>query len=166
MSADQAPEADAVIARLLARSGDAQYARIRGEALDWLLTHAEVGYPRLLAIADTANPPSLAVLALARFGRVDGVLVLARLLRDADDPMVVLVAGALAEDPAPEAFAVLVEALSSPRDQVVASAADALAQRGDAAACGPLAAASEHPDPDVRARVEFAAARLGCPSRG
>ena len=161
MTAAPVPEADAVIARLLAPSGDPQYARIRGEALDWLLTHADVGYPRLLAVADTADPPSLAVLALVRFGRADSVPVLARLLREADDPMVVLVAGALAEHPAPEAFAVLVEALSSPRDQVVASAADGLADRGDPGARGPLLATSDHPDPDVRDRIRAALTRLG-----
>jgi HEAT repeat protein len=160
VTVDPTAEADAVIARLLAPSGDPQYARIRGEALDWLLSHADVGYPRLLAIADTANPPSLAVLALPRFGRADSVPVLARLLREADDPTVVLVAGALAEHPAPEALAVLVEALASPRDQVVASAADGLAQRGDPAANAPLLAAAGHPDPHVRARIRAAAERL------
>jgi HEAT repeat protein len=155
-------EVDREIRRLLAPSGDPQYARIRGEALGWLVAHADVAYPRLLALVDTAAPPALAVLALPRFGRADSVPVLARLLSSADDATVVLVAGALAAHPAPEAFAALRAALRSPRDQVVASAADGLAERGDQAACPSLAAALAHPDPEVRARVGAAAQRLGC----
>jgi HEAT repeat protein len=157
-----AAEIDRQIQRLLAPSGDPQYRLARGEALEWLLAHADDSYPKLLALVDVAAPPVLAVSALPRFGRADSVPVLERVLRKADDPTTVVAGHALAEHPAPEARGALERALHDARDQVVASAADGLALRGDRAACPALAAALTHPNPDVRARLRAAAVRLDC----
>ena len=158
-------EIDRQMQRLLAPSGDAQYRRARGEALDWLLAHAADAYPRLLAIVETPEPPALAVLALAQFQREDAVPVLERILHEAADPTVVVAGSALAQLRSASARVALERALRDTRDQVVASAADALGERGDADACGSLAAVLQHPNPDVRARIHNAAARLGCKGR-
>ncbi|GAA1383289.1 HEAT repeat domain-containing protein [Catellatospora chokoriensis] len=155
-------EADRQIRRLLAPSGDPQYRLARGAALTWLLEHPQEAYPRLLAILQSPAPPALALAAVVHFQRADSVPVLEHVLHTADDPTVVVAAQALAEHPAPEAGAVLRRALGSAREQTVASAADGLAMRGDSAACVPLTAALQHPDPDVRRRVQAAVARLGC----
>ena len=158
----ESAEVDRQLHRLLAPSGDAQYRRVRGEALDWLLAHAAETFPRLRAIVDTPEPPAVAVLALARFERADAVPVLERILHESADPTVVVAASALAQLSVPGARAALERALRDARDQVVASAADALGERGDADACSSLAAVLQHPNPDVRARIRRAADRLGC----
>jgi len=161
-SSDAGDEIDRQLQRLLAPSGDAQYQRVRGEALDWLLAHADDAYPRLLAIVDATEPPALAVLALAEFRRADAVPALERVLNESADPTVVMASTALAKLNVPSARAALERALRAERDQVVASAADGLGELGDPEACGALAAARRHPSPDVRARIREAAILLGC----
>jgi len=155
-------ELDRQIQRLLAPSGDRQYARARGEALQWLLAHATDAYPRLFAIVDAPEPPALAIMALAEFQRDDAVPVLERILHAGADPTVVVASSALARLSSPKARVSLERALRDERDQVVASAADALGERGDASACGALAAVLQHPSSDVRARIQNAATKLGC----
>lgn len=155
-------EIDRQIQRLLAPSGDVQYRRVRGEALEWLLAHAADAYPRLLGVVEVPEPPALAMLALAEFQREDAVPVLERILHEGADPTVVIAGSALAHLRSASARSALERALHDTRDQVVASAADALGERGDADACAALAAVLEHPNPDVRARIRDAAARLGC----
>jgi HEAT repeat protein len=157
-----AAEVGQQLRRLLAPSGDPAYRRVRGEALAWLLDHAESAYPELLSIVDTDDPPVLAIEALPLFRRAESVPVLERLLHSAEEPTVVVVAQALADHDQPAAATVLSKALGSPRDQVVASAADGLAHRGDPAACGVLAQALRHPDPEVRERIQTALTTLGC----
>ena len=164
-SSDVRDEIDRQIQRLLAPSGDAQYQRVRGEALDFLLAHADDAYPRLRAIVDAKEPPVLAVLALAEFRREDAVPVLERVLTESADPTVVIASTALAKLHLPSARAALERALRAERDQVVASAADGLGELGDTGACGALAAVRLHPSPDVRARINEAARLLGCPER-
>jgi HEAT repeat protein len=161
-SAADTAEMDRQVRRLLAPSGDVQYARARGEALQWLLAHATDAYPRLLAIVDTPEPPALAIMALAEFQREDAVPVLERILHSSADPTVVVASSALARLSSARARVALERALRDERDQVVASAADALGERGDANACVALAAVVHHPNRDVRARIEKAATRLGC----
>lgn len=151
------------IQQLTARSADPAYGRLRADALDHLLAHAEEAHPRLLELAKAHHPPALVLLALPHFGRAESVPVLESALRNAPDPTTAVAAQALAEHPSPEARTVLEQALADPRDQVVASAADALAQRGDPASCDALRAALGHPDPDVRRRVREAADALRCP---
>ncbi|HEY2512524.1 MAG TPA: HEAT repeat domain-containing protein [Polyangiaceae bacterium] len=158
----EATEVDQQIHRLLAPSGDPQYRRVRGEALQWLLARADQAYPKLRAIVDVPAPPALAIAALAEFQRADSVAVLERLLHEADDPTVVAAADALASLHAPEALAALERGLGNKREQVVASSADGLGHRGDPAACAALAATLGHPNAEVRGRVKGASARLGC----
>ncbi len=146
--------------RLLAPSGDSAYRRVRGEALAWLLDHADSAYPELLSVVGTDAPPVLAIEALPYFRRIESVPVLERLLHRVDEPTVVVVAQALADHEMPSAGAALAKALASPRDQVVASAADGLAHRGDPSACAALTKALDHPDPDVRQRIRAALALL------
>jgi HEAT repeat protein len=153
---------DDALAALLYPSGDAGAAHARGAALEELLERADEAHPRLLTLADGADPPLLALKALATFGRPESVPVLARVLREAPGPTTVVAAGALSEHPAEAARVALEDALSDPREQVVLSAVTGLAERGDRAACGALRAARSHPDGEVRERVEAALRRLGC----
>lgn len=147
---------------LLYPSGDAGAQRARGEALQALLEQADEAHPRLLALAQ-AEPPSLqAMLALPRFGRPESVPVLEHVLLTADGPTTAVAAGALADHPAPAALVALESALGSDRPQVVLSAVMGLGERADAHACGPLAAALEHSDSEIRERIAHVRDRLGC----
>ena len=156
-------EIDRKIEVLLFPSGDSQFRGAREEALAYLLEHADEAHPRLLALVEGSSP-SLAVLAaLPRFGRIDSVPALEKMLRGAPDPTTVVAGQALGQHPRPEARAALERALEDPRSQVVASAAEGLALRGERASCPALEVALSHPDPDVRERVRAAMARIGCP---
>jgi len=161
-SASEASEIDQKIQVLLFPSGDRQFRRAREEALAYLLERAEEAHPRLLALVEGDSPPVTVLVALPRFGRVESVSVLEKALRRASDATTVIAGQALAQHPRPEARAALERALGDPRNQVVASAAEGLALRGDHASCQALAAALVHPDPDVRGRVRAAMARIGC----
>lgn len=156
-------EVDRRIRQLLAGSADPAYGRMRAEALDYLLAHADEAHPRLLELATPTDPAALVLLALPRFGRPESVPALERALRHAPDPTTVIAAQALAEHAAPSARAALERALGDSRDQVVASAADGLAQRGDRSSCEALREALDHPDPDVRERVREVMKALRCP---
>ena len=157
-----ASEIDQQIQSLLAPSGDPRYRGIRDEALAYLLEHADEAHPRLQALVAGDHPPVLAVAVLPVFGRAEDVPVLDRLLREADDPTTVVAGQALGQHPATEARQALEAALTDRRNQVVASAADGLALRGDLASCPALVAALSHPNPDVRGRIRAATERLGC----
>jgi HEAT repeat protein len=155
---------DQALAVLLRPSGDAGAARARGEALGELLERADEAHPRLLELAQSDDPPLLALMALPRFGRPESVPVLERVLRHAPGPTTVVAAGALSEHPDAAARSALEEALSDQRVQVVLSAVLGLAERGETEACGPLQAARSHPDAEVRERVDAALLKLGCGS--
>lgn len=164
-SASEASEIDRQLRLLLYRSGDRQFRHTRELALAYLLEHAEEAHPRLLGLAEGDSPPVMVLAALPRFGRIESVRVLEKALRTAPDATTVVASQALAQHPRPEARAALESALGDSRNQVVASAAEGLALRGDRASCPALAAALSHPDADVRARIRAAIERIGCAER-
>jgi len=164
-SASEASEIDQKIRVLLFPSGDRQFRGAREQAIAYLLAHAEEAHPRLLALVEGDSPPVTVLAALPRFGRIESVPVLEKALRRASDATTVLAGQALGQHPRPEARAALESALGDARNQVVASAAEGLALRGERASCPALAAALSHPDLDVRARIRAAMARIGCGER-
>jgi HEAT repeat protein len=147
---------------LLTPSGDPQFQHYTHEALAWLLAHGDAAHARLLALCEVDEPPGVLLEALPRFARAESVPVLERALRGASDPTTVVAAQALAAHPAALAREALERALGDRRDQVVASAAGGLAERGDRAACAALDGAAAHPNAEVRERIERARHALGC----
>lgn len=161
-TAPDASEIDEKIKMLLFPSGDWQFRRTKEEAIAYLLEHAEQAHPRLLALAEGDSPPIQVLLVLPRFGRVESLPVLENALRKASDPMTVIAGQALALHPCAEARVVLERALGDPRNQVVGSAAEGLARRGDRASCPALRSALSHHELEVRQRVRKAMEALGC----
>jgi HEAT repeat protein len=159
---EQQSEIDRRIDVLLTPSGDPQFQYYKREALAWLLAHADDAHPRLLALCEGVEPPGVLIELLPQFGRAESVPVIERALRGASDPSTVVAAQALARHPHPSARETLERALGDRRDQVVASAADGLADRGDRAACPALAGARGHANAEVRGRIEKARRALGC----
>ena len=155
-------EIDRRIDVLLTPSGDPQFQYYKGEALAWLLAHADEAHPRLMALCEDVEPPGVLIEALPQFGRAESVPVIERALRGASDPSTVVAAQALARHPHPSARVALEHALGDPRDQVVASAADGLAARGDRAACPALEGARGHANAEVRGRIDKARGAIGC----
>jgi hypothetical protein len=130
--------------------------RERERAAAWLLAHPERAYPALLANAaeGVAGPASIEL--LGRFGNADSVVVLAGLL-GAPEPTGRAAAQALAEHSAPEALDALRAGLREGGDAAV-RCADALAVRGDAAACPALREAATSADAVLRYHAVQAAA--------
>ena len=162
-AASEPSEIDRQLQLLLFPSGDRQFQHMRDLALAYLLEHADEAHPRLLALVEGDSPPVAVLALLPRFGRAESVSVLERVLRHGSAPATVVAGQSLAQHPLVEARTALESALGDTRSQVVASAAEGLALRGDRASCSALAVALAHSDPDVRDRVRSAMARIGCP---
>lgn len=162
MTSDPVTEVERQIEILLWPSGGAGAGLARREALTFLLEHADLAHPRLLALASQSDPPVLALLALPEFGQAESVPVLERALCTAPDPTTAVAAQALALHPMNAARKALERGLGNTRDQVIASAADGLAERGERASCEALSSALGHENADVRARLRKAMRVLGC----
>ncbi|MGZ4246471.1 MAG: hypothetical protein ACXVSE_19465 [Solirubrobacteraceae bacterium] len=122
-------------ARALVDNGDAGHAAVRAALQD---------------PAPAANLVPLIQLVPA-FARADDVPMLANLLRTADDPIAIVAAQALAAHPAIESLNALVDALDAAGDSA-GYAAQALAQRGDRSALGPLRTLAARADAEPFAR--------------
>jgi hypothetical protein len=144
--------------------GNEQDLQQQEQAAQYLLEHAEVAHPRLLALLETsqaANPFAIVEL-LPRFGRLESVSVLASILQAGQGTLSHAAGQALAHHPLPEAAEILRQSLTASTTEVVIAAADGLLTRADSAACSALVQVLDHPDATVRYHLIQAAANLGC----
>lgn len=144
--------------------GDGPHAREREHATAWLLGHADRAYPRLLARLDEGRASVAVIELLPRFGRVESIPRLERLLVGPEPPA--WAAGqALALHPQPAAGEALRRALTNKEPAVGVVAADALATRSDHGDCAALVAAAGAPDARLRYHAVQAAWKVGCLGR-
>jgi HEAT repeat protein len=155
------------VQRLAAPYGGAADRRAADVALTYLLAHADVAHPMLLALLGTEGQPNpvTVIRALPPFGRPESVPVLERLLSHGPENVRMSAADALARHPAPAARVVLEEALQSDDPAAVGHAANGLRTRADPAACEALARRLDHNDAGARYAVIRASAALGCLSQ-
>jgi HEAT repeat protein len=157
-------EVETQIMLLQSPFGDPPHVRERERAGQWLVTHADRTYQRLLAMVGDATAGPAVVELLPAFGRAESVPALEALLEGPE--RIAWVAGqALARHSGSEALLALRRAVRGQGADVVIAAADGLAERGDKAACADLAAALGHADQRARYHAVQAAARLACLSR-
>lgn len=149
--------------------GDEPHLRQREAALDWLLAHSDLAHPVLLDLLQSgrATNRKAMMMAIARFGRLESVVVLQQALM-AGDEAAWTAGAALAAHPAPEALDVLFSALQSEQSIVVIAAADAVMARADRRACATLKVALNQLDnatrlsDAMRYHIVQAAGSLGC----
>lgn len=149
--------------------GDEPHLRQREAALDWLLAHSDLAHPVLLDLLQSgrATNRKAMMMAIARFGRLESVVVLQQALM-AGDEAAWTAGAALAAHPAPEALDVLFSALQSEQSIVVIAAADAVMARADRRACATLKVALNQLDnvtrlsDEMRYHLVQAAGSLGC----
>ena len=133
-------------------------------AILWLLEHKAQSHASLVELvkAGRLDQQTLgAIFVLGRMGVATDVPLLARLFLNKKDSLQWRSADALAKHVSPEALKVLLEALRSPDATVVAAAASALGERGDAQARHFLEKALDHSDATVRFHVVGALEALG-----
>jgi len=134
--------------------GGAGHRAERERAARALVDHGDEGHAAVRAVLhDPAAAANLVPLIqlLPAFARADDVPILANLLHTADDPLAIVAAQALAAHPDTEALNALIATLNAAGDKA-AYAAQALAQRGDPSALGPLRALAARADAEPFAR--------------
>ena len=134
-------------------------------SVQYLLTHADRAYPRLLQ-ALKANPTALnspsIIEVLPLFGRSDSVPVLEDIMQRGIEQVSGIAGQALGRHPATEARDALLRGLRSPLTEVMAAAADGLMVRGDPSVCSDLKPLARHTNAIVRYHAAQAMRRLGC----
>ena len=144
--------------------GDPAHSARAGQALEFLLEHADEAHPRLLELLKSnraSNPPAL-IEALPRFGRAESIPVLEEILDYGQGSMTGVASLALARHPHDGAREALVRALASAKAESVAAAADGLMSRGDSSVCPELVKHLDQGDSIARYHVIQAAMHLGC----
>jgi HEAT repeat protein len=129
----------AALGALLDPHGGPHHAADRERAGRALLALGDRGHAAVVeALTDAPNWGSTALIRLLpRFERADDVPRLAAILLDGPEPQQIVAAQALAEHPDQTALVALLDALNG-APEVAVFAAQALAQRGDPAACSRL----------------------------
>jgi HEAT repeat protein len=148
--------------------GDAPNVRQRYRSMEWLVAHADLAYPRLLAMLK-ANPTALdapsIIEALPHFGRADSIPVLEDSLNHGVASVSSSAGDALGRHPDPSARAALLRALASPRSETLIAAVDGLSRRADPSTCTELLPLLKTSDPVLRSSLIRATATLGCLSQ-
>jgi HEAT repeat protein len=148
------PVPRAIQTLLSPHGGGAGHRAEREQAARALVERGDEGHAAVRAALDDASPAAnvIALIQLVpAFARADDVPMLAHLLRTADDPLAIVAAQALAAHPDAEAAEALIAALDGPGDRA-GYAAQALGQRGDPSALGPLRALTARANAEPFAR--------------
>jgi len=176
VSVDAAPASDGGIEQelqmhltfLMDPLGDAPNVRQRYRSMEWLVAHADLAYPRLLAMLK-ANPTALdapsIIEVLPHFGRADSVPVLEDSLNRGVASVSASAGDALGRHPDPSARAALLRALASTRSETLIGAVDGLYRRADASTCSELLPLLKTSDPVLRSSLIRATSTLGCLSK-
>jgi HEAT repeat protein len=148
------PVPRAIQTLLSPHGGGAGHRAERERAARALVEDGEQGHAAVRAALEDASPVANVIpliQLLPAFARADDVPMLAQLLRSADDPLAIVAAQALGAHPDAEAADALIAALDGPGDRA-GYAAQALGQRGDPSALGPLRALTARADAEPFAR--------------
>lgn len=164
---DPAPEPSmtdpvaAQLARVRTPSGDGAALREAETASRWLLDHADVSFPAVLAAVEQ-NPHDAAMVALlGRFGRAEATPALERSFLESDLSRAYAAAG-LGASPDPAARRVLEGAVSSPTTKLASAALLGLGNVGNSTVCVVLRTRLADPVAELRWAALHSARRCGC----
>lgn len=149
------------LARVRTPSGDGAALREAETASRWLLDHADIGFPAVLAAVEQ-NPHDAAMVALlGRFRRAEATPALARSFQESDLSRS-YAAASLGASPDPAARQVLEQAVASPMTKLASAALLGLGNVGDSSVCAVLRTRLADPVAELRWAALHSARRCAC----